>query len=447
VDHPDDFDYTTATEEEIQALAAELPGLTLGDIPGSSFTAEGPARGRAEAGRAIEAYFGIPQNSSPEPDFPAAGIELKAVPLIEKSVGLRVDQRTVIAQINYHRLAEEDWSSASVRKKLRILFVFFERLRDQPKDAWPIRHVTLWQPGPTTEAGIEEDWVRVRGKILVGLAHELSEADGRILGPCTKGTDGEQLRTQPYSPMPAKPRAWALKPPFVLGIYEQSRSAAPDFALISELAELGGLLEALRAKRGVRIADLAREVGRPPSTAKDYAARVVREYVASVEDTTAEQTGAFPLIRAPRTTEEGVPYEAVSFPAFRHLDLVEEEWEDSLLLSYLEHMLFVPVVGATRSTPQGECIVGPPLYWRPSANHLDGISEEWTRFRNLIRGGRADKLPKESETTFIHVRPHGKDASDRDETPGGGTETKKSFWLNKKFVAEILAEVLPVDGG
>jgi DNA mismatch repair protein MutH len=83
------------------------------------------------------------------------------------------------------------------------------------------------------------------------------------------------------------------------------------------------------------------------------------------------------------------------------------------------------------------------VLWRPSAEELDVIEHEWTMFRDLISSGKADELPTESQTMAIHVRPHGRVASDTDPTPGGGSVTKKSFWLNKRFVQRILAEQMP----
>jgi len=437
------FDYLTATEPQILDLASELPGMALGDIPGSHFASDSPEQGRAEAGLAIEAYFGIPPNPNPWPDFPEAGIELKSVPLIEKSVGLRVDQRTVISQIDYFALAEEAWETASVRKKLDILFVFFERLRDPPKEEWPVVHVALWRPHDIALEGIRIDWEQVKSKVINGKAHELSEADGRILGPCTKGAGGGEFRRQPFSDLPAKPRAWALKQAFVLGVYEQSRSSAPDYGLLTELAQLTHLLGGLRSYRGRAIDDVADELKVRRSRAKDYAARVVHRLAGSMEPEAAQASGTYPAIRAPRTSPEGEPYEAVSFPAFRHMDLADETWDDSELLGNLEHLLFIPVVGAQRDTPQGSCRVGPPVYWRPTADQLAGIAQEWQAFHDLISAGNADKLPSARQTRYIHVRPHGRNAADRDATPGGGSETKKSFWLNKPFIAEILSEVLP----
>ena len=54
----DEFDYRTASEEEILAKAAELEGRLLGSIPGTHFTAATGGKGRAEAGHAIESHFG-----------------------------------------------------------------------------------------------------------------------------------------------------------------------------------------------------------------------------------------------------------------------------------------------------------------------------------------------------------------------------------------------------
>ena len=96
-------------------------------------------KGRAEVGHAIESHFGIPKNPSPLPDFPGAGIELKVVPLRLTGRGLGVKERTVISLIDYVKLPEQTWATASVRKKLRILFVFFEHIDERPKSMFPIR--------------------------------------------------------------------------------------------------------------------------------------------------------------------------------------------------------------------------------------------------------------------------------------------------------------------
>ncbi len=433
------FDHRTATEEEILARAVLLEGLRLGDIPGARFTAEDPRRGRQEAGHAVEAWFGIPPNPSAGPDFPAAGIELKTVPLEMTSNGPRIKERTVISLIDFDQIWRETWASASVRKKLKILFVFFEHLPGRPKEEFPIHSVTLWQPTGPIEEQIRRDWETVRDKVLQGRAHELSEADGRILGPCTKGASAASLRKQPFSDVPAKSRAFALKPSFTLSLYVEPRGEPMEPNRIAESASLRELLRRFRRFVGREVGDIAAELGIPESRAKNHAATVVRRAVTAASPLSADELRLVgPTIRVPRVGPDLYPYEAVSFPAFAHMSLVDETWSDSALLACIERMLFIPILGETRRTPPEQCVVLEPVYWEPTAEQLAIIEKEWTMFRDLVAAGRADSLPKESQTRAIHVRPHGRDSRDRDPVPGGGTQVKRSFWLNKTFVSVAL---------
>ena len=419
-------------------LASELPGLRLGDIPGSRFEALEAMRCKGEAGAAIEAYFGIPPNSVSDADFPGAGIELKVVPVVRRPSGLHVKERTVVSMIDYVRLASETWETAHVRRKLRILFVFFEHTHGVPKRDFPILHVALWEPAGPAEAQIERDWRRVHAKVLAGHAEELSEADGLILGPCTKAADSTRLRKQPFSDVRAKPRAWALKPSFTLALYHETTHAHIDDARLAEAANLEGLLSSFTAFEGRTIRDIGVELGVAPSAAKDHAARVVRQAVFTASPLPEEELKATLTVKLTPVGPDQLPYEAMSFPAFRHAEIVDETWEDSDLLSRIEQLLIVPVARSTRATPLDEGVVGTPVFWRPSSEQLGVIEREWTHFRDLIGAGRADELPSEAHTEAIHVRPHGRDASDRDPTPGGGSQARKSFWLNRRFVQTIL---------
>jgi DNA mismatch repair protein MutH len=435
------FDYRTASESEILSLALELPGLLLGDLPGSRFAATSGASGRHEAGLAIESFFGVPPNSSPEPDFPSAGIELKTVPLERRLIGLRTKERTVISMIDYFNLAEDrEWGAASVRKKLNILFVFFEHLRGRPKASFPITHVLHWMPTGDVLQEIGKDWKTVFDKVMVGRAHELTESDGLILGPCTKSS-GKRDTAQPFSDVPARRRAFALKQRFVLALFTESLHREPDDSTLVELATLSRLREAYRRYVGKTVDEVAAILGKQPNANKNYGANIARQAVLSVSAIdTREFKLVGPTIRSPRIGADLFPYEAISFPAFRHNELIDENWEDSALLADVENMLLAPRIGKSRATPQGDCRLGELLFWRPSEEQLAAIQKEWVMFRDLIAAKQASALPAASRTTAIHVRPHGRDSADRDMTPGGGDETKKSFWLNKEMVQRILTE-------
>ena len=49
-------------------------------------------------------------------------------------------------------------------------------------------------------------------------------------------------------------------------------------------------------------------------------------------------------------------------------------------------------------------------------------------------------ITKSKDTSYIHMRPHGAKNSDRDEDSHGNIFCKQSFWLNKKFVQQILSQ-------
>lgn len=441
----DAFDYRTASEEEILAKARQLRGKRLGDIPEATFEALTAGTGRGEVGHAIEAFFGIPRNSRSMPDFPGARIELKVVPLRRTGRGLGVKERTVISLIDYMALIEETWPEASVRKKLKILFVFFEHIDEQPKSTFPIREVLLWEPDARTDALLRADWERVFTKVRQGRAHELSESDGAIMGPCTKSATSLSRRPQPFGD-PARPRAWALKPSFTWRLYRAITKPMPAVSLLEGLGPNAAeqfetrLLDRFSPFVGRTVEDVGAELGVPQSDAKSYAAAVVRRIFGAKSLVTKivefEEMGLTPRIT--RVDDSLMPYEALSFPAFRYHLLLEETWEDSDLLARIEYMLLVAVHGQKKATPQKDCTLGVPVFWRPSAGELDLIRREWEIFRLEIREGRANRLTPASQTVAIHVRPHSRDARDTDDAPSIGPVVKKSFWLNRPFVREIL---------
>ena len=110
--------------------------------------------------------------------------------------------------------------------------------------------------------------------------------------------------------------------------------------------------------------------------------------------------------RMSRVDENLQPYEALSFPAFRYAELLDEDWEDSDLLSRVEYMLIVPVFGRTRRTPQAACRFGRPVFWRPSAAQLETMRREWELVPVEDRGtDRRRRLPQpQKPTSFTCVR-------------------------------------------
>ena len=92
------FDYDPSDEGAILARAKDLVGHSILDVillsPLDNKTKLDP-RNKGAIGNIIEEHwFGIKNNSSPEPDFVDAGIELKVIPLEKRKGGLSVKERT-----------------------------------------------------------------------------------------------------------------------------------------------------------------------------------------------------------------------------------------------------------------------------------------------------------------------------------------------------------------
>lgn len=435
------FHYEDATEDEILARARLLEGMKLGQL-GFRFSASEGATGRHEVGHAIESFFGIPRNSRSEADFPGAKIELKVVPLRKSFRGLTTKERTVISMIDFDGIVLETWETASVRKKLNILFVFFEHLDERPKEEFTIKKVLHWKPDAEVNAFIKTDWERVRLKIRQGLAHQLSESDGRIMGPCTKGVDSKHLRRQPFSEAKARSRAFALKQAFTKTLYRPP-SAEEQVLETTEAPDLEHQLTGRFSRFvGRTVGSVGDELGVPRSTAKSYAAAVTRRAFgassANAHIKEFEETGL--TLRITRVNEGLYPYEAVSFRAFDYFELLDESWEDSALLSDVEYMLLIPLYAPRRTTLQSESAFGSPVFWRPTSDELTLIAREWELYRLEIRDGKANHLTPSSETVGIHVRPHGRNSGDTKPAPGVPRARKQSFWLNQRFIQKILKE-------
>lgn len=443
------FDYRTATRDEILARAQLMQGRTLGELAGGAVSpVVSGSRTRGGVGAIVEAWFGIMPNSVAAADFPGAGIELKTVPLSGTGTGQTVKERTVLSMIDYDALAAESWESASLRHKLdQILLVYYEWAAGVDIHDFRVVLTTLWSPDERQLAFMELDWLTVKEKVVRGEAHLISEGDGLILGAATKGADATTMRSQPYSTEPAMQRAWALKQSFTRTLYLELRTKV-DYETLSETLQVRraavfeqAILQHYQRFLGRTVGEVAREVGVAPG-GKQYAARVVRAALGQrhPEKGIREFAELGIEVKIVRTNAAGMPYESMSFPAFRYRELIEEEWEDSDLLARLKRLLILPMVGPKGQDATDECVLRDPFFWSPDAEQLAGIRAEWEMYRDLVRDGHAANLPTGKQTRYIHVRPKAANRLDTDDAPFVGPLVRKCFWLNRHLVQHLLSE-------
>ncbi len=434
------FDGRLASAPEILDRASLMPGRSFGELVSmSGLSDQSSPHTKGRVGEAAETFFGMEVDNLPEPDFRAAGIELKTVPLRPRQDELLVKERVYISMIDYHALADETWETASVRRKLgRILFVYYDWLPNAPLGDLRVADVVLWEPSAELMQVFEADWRRVHRFVQEGRAHEVSEGNGRLLVAATKGPGGPPSKSQPHSDTLARQRAWALRPAFLRSILESHR-AGPRVAIEISTTLEDRALGALSRLAGKRVKDVEAELRMPASRAKHRAAlvfqRAVSTWAGSTHSDLLEAGVDFRVVQADPSLK---PYESLSFPAFRYQELVREDWEESELLSRMDRFLFVPVVGGQGLAEVGDCVVQTPFGWHPTEADLDQMEVEWTMFRDEIAAGKALSLTPRTETRRLHVRPKGKDGLDTDPAPVVGPAVRKCFWFNLEFVADIL---------
>lgn len=439
-------EYDASDPASIEAYAKRLVGHCLRDLlPSDARTVYQSGTGKGGLGDLVErSYFGINPGNISLPDFTEAGVELKTTPLKRVGKKLRAKERLVLQMIDYDVVCGENWESSSFKSKndlLLLMFYLWEEGRASLDYVFKIAR--LWSIPDEDVEIIRDDWETIVGKIKEGRAHELSEGDTMYLAACTKGSKGSDRRSQPKSDIPAKPRAFALKPSYMNSVIDQSLSmqsaVAPDQLRSGRTFEeivhdrfgrfIGMSAEEIAAQLDVKVSRNAKAF---------YHLLTKRILGVDPDKKIAEFEKADIIVRTVRLKPNGVPKEAISFKAFHYLDLVEQTWEDSDLRDDLTHRFFFVVYQIGQD---GVARLSRTQFWTPPIQDVEALAQDcFDSTVEFIREDRLEYLPKASDKMMCHVRPHGRNSEDTLPTPSGGRAVRRSFWLNQRYMADQLAE-------
>lgn len=103
---------------------------------------------------------------------------------------------------------------------------------------------------------IKNDYNTILTKIRNGQAHLLSEGDTVYLGACRKGQKGDALRTQPFSDIKAKGRAFSLKPAYMRTVLQYVLDSGKNAACNLEEADFGEQLVSVKELRNHSIEEI-----------------------------------------------------------------------------------------------------------------------------------------------------------------------------------------------
>lgn len=444
------------TKEALLKRAQEIIGIPLGTIDKTGRL----SMGKGAIGTMIEeSWFGYSPNSDSEPDFPEAGVELKATPYLRNTHGnIRAKERLVCNIINYMEEYDRTFKTSSFWHKCNtMLLMSYEHFKDKPKTEYHIDKAILFSFPEEDLIIIEHDWERIMDKVRRGLAHEVSEGDTLYLAACTKGESAASVRTQPFSSIPAKQRAYSLKSSYmtqilnryIFGIEENERIIKDWHQLAVHTFE-EYLFEKVRPYFGKTQAELKTILG-IESKAKNLNELLLAQMlgIKGKISNSEEFQKAGILPKTIRIQLNGNIKESMSFPTFDFIELSKEtSWEKSELYNYLAPKKFLFVI--FRENENHEFVFEHVKFWNIPNEDLEEVGRVWQRTVNIIREGVSltptangveNNLPKSSESAVAHVRPHGRNGSDKAPLPDGRMMTKQCFWLNNRYVkAQIMKE-------
>lgn len=487
--------YDKTDPKSIESYAKNLIGHTFLDVlrwsaqknsgAGSVHEAEfayGNKQRKGGLGNLLEEkYFEYKANSESAPDFPEAGVELKATPYeVKKDGSLRAGERLVLTMINFGIPVVYDFYKSHFWEKCKLLLlIYYHRDKSLKSNLqYPINYVQLFTPPEPDLEIIMNDYRVIVEKIAAGKAHELSEGDTMYLGACTKGATAEKSITkQYYNPdVPAKTRAFCYKTSYMNYILNNYMIPGVETyePIIKDANQLAGqtfeeyIINQINQYAGKTDYELCQMFDREYNNNKAQWFELAHRMLGIKSNKAEEFVKANIVVKAIRIEENGTMRESSPLPPISFIELVEEEWEDSVLYDYFSETKFLFVV----YKKQGEHYVlkGAQL-WNMSYDDLnETVYKGWEDIRQIVSDGIIfdlqetktgvvvkNNLPPKSHNPIIHMRPHaskrfyvfedGKtlgDGSyaDAEQLPDGRWMTKQSFWLNNTYILSQLDDKL-----
>lgn len=434
-------DYDKGSVDSIYEYALKLTGKSLAEVvtlPDGIVN----SRNRGDLGSLVEKfYFEIIPPNNHDPDFKEVGLELKTTGVLLKGDDYRAKERLVLTMIDYQAIAKESWETSSFYMKCQLMLILFYLYG---KDVAVIDRLFVLKPLlyeiPLLDiAQIRRDWEFIRQRVLDGKAHELSEGDTYYLGACRKGSGGEKeaLRKQPFSNEGAKSRAFSFKQGYVNKLIEghvdDSQSLGVNAALTFDAATQ------LRFEPfiGQTLEEISKELGFGVKKSKGFHKEIANRILSSDGQTLLELDKAGIEMKTIRLTSSGKPRESMSFPGFKYLEIINEDWEDSSFFEKLEHKFLLVIF---RSDENGVERLFRVAYWNMPYDDRVEAKRVWEETKRRVSVNASD-LPRMSESDVAHVRPKARDGKDKLPTPQGDMQVKKCFWLNGRYIATVIADL------
>ena len=448
--------YDKTNPLSIEAYAKRLLGMSFNDVIQTDVSAPAISENKSNKGnlgQIIEKHhFHYDINSDARPDFSEAGVELKVSPFKKNKNGsLSAKERLVLTMISYDEVVGETFETGHFWTKSKLLLlIYYLYQKDIRTLDYKIHYASLFTPPEEDLHIIRNDYEKIITKIKAGKAHELSEGDTLYLSACPKAANASIRRSQPFSDIPAKPRAFAYKQSymtFVLNNYITKAKKTYEPIIKESFASSfeDYVMDKINSYRGKSIDELCAEFNLDTTKKPKNLEALLTYRILGIKSNQAEEfVKAGVVVKTIRIGKNNKIKENMSFPAFKFKELINETWEDSTFGNYLRETRFLFVV--YRTNENNNLYLAGCLFWNIPYEDLENdVHAVWDRTVKVLKEGlriqekngkKYNNFPKQSENRVSHVRPHAQNANDTCELPDGRKYPKQCFWLNNSYILE-----------
>lgn len=438
------------TEEELLEYTSKIKGKTFKEIDSERLLENSSLnRRKGILGQIVETgFYKYPLNNDSKADFEELGIELKVSGYIRNKNGsLRAKERLILSKINFNEIINETFESSHVLGKCeKMLIIWYEYDKQKEAKDFIITDYQLYNMNHDKKI-FENDFEIIKGKVLDGKAHELSEGDTSYLGACTKARTSADRTTQPFSNVLPKPRAFSLKNAYMTAILRLNIETQRTLTFSNFTTVEGYIIDKLKPYFGKTQKQILKEI-----TGKETIEPIPKDINKKISNILIGKDQELPqkdelftktsfVIKNIPIQENGKPRERMSFRTLK-LSEFEEEWENSFWKNYFEEITIITITyQEVDKSKNGNRILKGVKKISFDETDLDAFEKTYNQIKLTIEKQDINLLPTSTngfKDLTLQIAPKGSKGDDAYNNFLKKDSTKVCFMLNKKLIYEKL---------
>lgn len=436
--------------EELLEYTSNIVGKTFKEIDSEHLLDSATLRRqKGLLGHVVETgFYKYPRNSDSKPDFEKLGIELKVTGYVKNKNGsLRAKERLVLSKIDYNKIVNETYENSHVLGKCKkMLIIWYEYDHEKEVKDFIITDYQLYDM-TKDEKIFKNDFEIIKGKVLAGKAHELSEGDTSYLGACTKAKTSADRTTQPFSDILPKPRAYSLKNAYMTGILRENIQTS----MITITSRYNTVEEYVKDKLkpyfGKTQLEILEEI-----TGRTYTEKIPKNISKMISDELIGKDADLPkkdelfaktnfIIKNLPIMRNGKPRERMSFKTIS-LSEFEDDWQDSFWKNYFEETtLIVICYQEVKGSRNGYRVLKDVKKITFNDKDLDNFEKTYNQIKIAIEKKDVKLLPTSANgfrNQVLEIAPKGVKGDDAYNNFFKQDKTKVAFMISKKLLYEKL---------